>query len=31
LLTGMISWRFLLPEEAIPPIEAEALEVGASR
>jgi hypothetical protein len=29
LATGMIFWRFLLPEEAIPPIEAERVEIGA--
>jgi hypothetical protein len=31
LPTGMIFWRFLLPEEPIPPIEAEVVEVGALR
>lgn len=28
LATGMIFWRFLLPEEPIPPIETELVEVG---
>ena len=27
--TGMIFWRFLLPEEEVPPIEAEVVDVGA--
>jgi hypothetical protein len=31
LPTGMIFWRFLLPEEPIPPIEAEVVDVGSLR
>ncbi|MBW2698477.1 MAG: DUF1214 domain-containing protein [Deltaproteobacteria bacterium] len=31
LRTGMIFWRFLLPEEAVPLIEAEVVDVGALR
>ena len=27
--TGMIFWRFLLPQEEVPPIEAEVADVGA--
>ena len=29
LPTGMIFWRFLLPEEPVPPIEAEVVDVGS--
>lgn len=29
LPTGMIFWRFLLPEEEVPPIETEVVDVGA--
>ncbi len=29
LPTGMIFWRFLLPEEEVPPIESEVVDVGA--
>ncbi|MFQ5417943.1 MAG: DUF1214 domain-containing protein [Myxococcota bacterium] len=29
--TGMIFWRFLLPEEEVPPIAAEVIDVGALR
>lgn len=31
LRTGMIFWRFLMPEEEVPPIEAEVVDVGALR
>ena len=30
LRTGMIFWRFLLPEEPIPPVETELLELDAA-
>ena len=29
LPTGMIFWRFMLPEEEVPPIEAEVVDVAA--
>ena len=29
LQSGMIFWRFLLPEENAPPIEAEVVDVGS--
>ncbi len=29
LRTGMIFWRFLLPEEEVPPIEAEVVDVSS--
>ena len=31
LRTGMIFWRFLMPEEEVPPIETEVVDVGALR
>lgn len=31
LRTGMIFWRFLLPEEEVPPIEAEVVDIGSLR
>jgi hypothetical protein len=31
LRTGMIFWRFLLPEEEVPPIETEVVDVDALR
>ena len=29
LSTGMIFWRFMLPEEEVPPIESEVVDVAS--